>query len=638
MACCILEKQITTTVIPGSPGTPATPGSPAIPARCYTHSVYTCEWLPTPGLTYGTVFTCNPLPCGMQYATLLNGVVVPPNTVAPFTWVCQTNDVTVCTPAQPAIPGSPGSPPKPAQIITSKNLGWNSHSRAISPLAVDTLFTFTVKNGVRGVFVGVGEAGLDGMPIRTFEFGLMIDGTGVHVRENGVSVHQLAVFYTKNTVFQIERNSLGQIIYRADTSEYVSASGDPGGVLYPYVYMYSGGDRVMCAGYTSLAENANKLRVDTYVPAFEGLLGEGAYEIIKAYALPMTAEMDCSIVEVISINFELPSLSVGMGEGNYSTILAYAPAFTSAMEEAEYVPPVQTEIYGNLQPISGYLFCELVEVCNVSTEIPALAMSMGEGDYSVIGAIGKAPIAFLFEGNRLEMNAVTAAISYSDMSFVSDTLMVLMSNGELESVYTDQIEVIMDMVAEMVGSSVYSLLGIYNMSSMSRLFVLSANVQNTGGAALDEAGRVWVVNTESAATTQYENYGFNSFFVRDGVSYGVADDGIYKLSGADDAGVQISAELNFGKNRLGSSRDKRVPAVYVNCLSEDKMVIKVEVDEQEPYYYEARSSSAELDNHRVDTARGLKGANWTFTLLNQSGSDFEIESLEFTPVEMPRRI
>jgi hypothetical protein len=188
-------------------------------------------------------------------------------------------------------------------------------------------------------------------------------------------------------------------------------------------------------------------------------------------------------------------------------------------------------------------------------------------------------------------------------------------------------------------ASQFSLIGTYGVSQLSALTAMSLQAQAVAGhAALDDVGRVWVVNMESAASTQYSNYGFNSFFVRNGESYGVADDGIYRLTGDTDLLEPIDAQINLGSNRLGASTDKRLPAVYINAASDGKLIMKVEVDGAAPYYYEARSSSDTLDNHRVDTGRGLKGNNWTFTLMNQDGDDFELANLEFVPLQGSRRI
>jgi hypothetical protein len=154
---------------------------------------------------------------------------------------------------------------------------------------------------------------------------------------------------------------------------------------------------------------------------------------------------------------------------------------------------------------------------------------------------------------------------------------------------------------------------------------------------LDTEGRVWVVNTDTGASSQYEQYGFNSFFKRDGISYGIANDGIYKLDGDDDAGVDISALVNFGKSNFGITHKKKAPYIYVGIGSDGLMYLKCNVDGSE-YVYTMRSSSTAVKNHRFDTGKGLEGTYWNLELMNKEGADFVIASVQFQPLISSRRI
>jgi hypothetical protein len=150
-------------------------------------------------------------------------------------------------------------------------------------------------------------------------------------------------------------------------------------------------------------------------------------------------------------------------------------------------------------------------------------------------------------------------------------------------------------------------------------------------------GVVWVVNLDNKASSQYEQYGFNSFFERGGVFYGVAGNGIYKLEGNTDSGDQISALITTGRSTFNTNKEKSVKNVYLGLSSTNRMVLKVDVDGS-AYYYTARSNDSNMNNQRVDIGKGLKGNYWQFTLLNSEGCDFELESIEFTPVILRRGI
>lgn len=647
MTCCILEKQLTSTVIPGSPGVPATPGSPATPAYCATNAVNVCEWIPNPALTYRWELVppyfdgINWVPAHYENVPYLNGIRVTGNLGAVTTvWSCHVKYVTTCYPARAAIPGNPGTPPTPSQIITSQNHGWNSYARAIDPLVVDAILNFTVAAGVRGVFVGLGGAGLDGQPLLVFDHGLMIDASGVHVFERGVQGTQLAASYTSLTALQIERRFDGAIVYRADTAEYVSAIPGGSGTLYPYSYMYSGGDRILCASYT--AGSGALLSLEADLAALTSTLGESSvnYAFLDADLAALTCAMDCAEVEVIGLSATMPALQAVLGEHgvSYAFIQADLPAVDVALAEAAYIPPALTEIYANLPPLAGFMFCTTVEMCDIDASLPAFEAAMGEGDYAFINVSLPAMGCYMGEGERLDMWMVSGMFGLSPMDMARDLVITIMSGGSLVSMQSMDLIMLQAYMSDIQASSIQEMLGTYGLEYLSDLSVQSVQLMTLPtGAALNGLGRVWVVNLDTNAASQYDGYAFNSFFTRDGRHYGVAEDGIYLLEGDDDAGAPIQALAELGLSNFGTSRAKLVPSLYLGVASTGAMVVKAVADGQ-AYYYTARSSSTDLKNHRVDTGRGLKGVNWSFTVLNQNGGDFDLASIEFVPLETKRRI
>lgn len=656
MTCCILEKTTSVTILPGLPGHPGFSGSPAKPAYCAASLVHSCEWVPNPDVTKtvrqelnplwtpayegskylyfveyrlnGSLFYEVTLPWSGESYTSINGVPIQ-------IYQCADKTVTTCYPAIPAIPAIPFSPPTQSQTILGYSLGWNSWSRAIDPLLIGTSFNFTVQNNVYAAFFGLGNIGLDGQPINTFGHGLMIDGNGVWVFEYGNPVYQLANNHTSTTQFEIERRYSGVITYRVGASEYTSST-TASGTLYPYTYLYSGGDRVLCAEYAVVANN---LSIDADMAAVKCLMAEGDYFIVNANSPAFTSDITCSEIEVISLQVNLPGFKIGMGEGDYSFIDAEGPLFTVSMMQSVYTPPVPTTLYANMTPFACFMFMPAKEYCDLDADGPAFRAVMGEGPYAFINATGPAATVYMVSGVRLDMSIMSDAFVFDDVTIQPDLVMVLLSSGQLVSVQSMSHIWVAEYISALTGASVYSEAGEYNATLLSYGKLMSLQTLALDGkAALDSVGRVWVVNLDSAASTQYENFGFNSFFVRNGESYGVADDGVYRLSGNTDLLEPITAQINTGSTRLGSAKDKRLPAVYINAASDGKLILKVEVDGGAAYYYEARSSTPELKNNRVDTGRGLIGNNWTFTLMNQDGDDFELANLEFVPVQGARRI
>jgi hypothetical protein len=236
------------------------------------------------------------------------------------------------------------------------------------------------------------------------------------------------------------------------------------------------------------------------------------------------------------------------------------------------------------------------------------------------------------------MSLQSALSGTSSISMLLGIYMTLMSAGSLTSSHSMTRTKAMELLSELTGQSSLSAQGIYGMaihSDMSAVALYVANVDDLPD--LHEDGVVWVVNMDTNASTKYEQYGFNSFFTRNGIHYGVADDGIYELSGDDDAGQPIDALAALPRSNLGDGYLKNVPNFYVGVASTGKLILKAVADGQE-YLYEARSSSEELSTHRIDLGHGLEGTFWQFTLMNQDGCDFKIADIEFEPVVRKRRI
>jgi hypothetical protein len=362
-------------------------------------------------------------------------------------------------------------------------------------------------------------------------------------------------------------------------------------------------------------------------------------EKVTAWMASGTSTLLCSHTQSDALGF-LPAMQGFCAEpSDFGVGVGVLPSISIVGGSDEVSPSTISEGVGYLTALSGMGLVITIDYCQGSAVLPALQAVGGDYVYGVGYAHLPAAVSWGYEGFADEMLMMSHSIIGDTQAQQAELVLVLNSDGILQSVYVDSIVKVQEYLSALLVDSQFSLIGTYGMAQLSALTAMSLQAQAVAGhAALDDVGRVWVVNMESAASTQYDNYGFNSFFVRNGESYGVAGDGIYRLTGDTDLLEPISAQLNLGSNRLGASTDKRLPAVYINAASNGKLIMKVEVDGAAPYYYEARSSSEALDNHRVDTGRGLKGNNWTFTLMNQDGDDFELANLEFVPLQGSRRI
>lgn len=165
--------------------------------------------------------------------------------------------------------------------------------------------------------------------------------------------------------------------------------------------------------------------------------------------------------------------------------------------------------------------------------------------------------------------------------------------------------------------------------------LVTAMFRIDGDAPADE-GPAWVVNTDSRATTRYDAYGFNSFFVLDGKHFGVRQDGVYLLEGTSDAGQPIVAGVALGKHDFGTQALKGLEAVYAGVSSTGKLYLRVS-DGKNTYTYAARAASETLEAQRFDVGRGLRANYFTFELVSE-GDVFELDSITFNVLASQRRI
>lgn len=161
-----------------------------------------------------------------------------------------------------------------------------------------------------------------------------------------------------------------------------------------------------------------------------------------------------------------------------------------------------------------------------------------------------------------------------------------------------------------------------------RTLVVLASADGVGEASFKDSTRVaWVMNTESSATSWYDNYDFESIAQIQDKVLAVGPDGLYVLAGSDDEGEQIDAEIISGFMDFGSSNQKHVDALYFGYTSTGKVAVTAETKDSghSPYtYYMSQTSAAAPKNGRVEPGKGLVGRYWRFTIRNMAGAELEV--------------
>lgn len=146
----------------------------------------------------------------------------------------------------------------------------------------------------------------------------------------------------------------------------------------------------------------------------------------------------------------------------------------------------------------------------------------------------------------------------------------------------------------------------------------------------------WTMNTRNSAVTQYENFEFNSF-ARIGNKYiGAGAEGIYELLGDDDAGQDIVATLRGGYMQFGGTHLSRLKAAYISVRAPNAEVyLKIITADGATYGY--RVDTRSMRNTKVHMGKGMKARYFAYELVS-TGQDFDLDTLEFVPLVVQRRV
>lgn len=145
----------------------------------------------------------------------------------------------------------------------------------------------------------------------------------------------------------------------------------------------------------------------------------------------------------------------------------------------------------------------------------------------------------------------------------------------------------------------------------------------------------WAMNARTAAVTEYRNYEFNSFAKLGDRYVAASADGLYELLGDDDDGDDIIARLVGGFMQFGGTKLSRLSAAYIAARGEGTFVLKIETADGEVYNYSV--DTRDMRSTKFHMGKGQRARYFAFELIS-AGQDFDLDTLEFVPVVVQRRV
>jgi len=164
--------------------------------------------------------------------------------------------------------------------------------------------------------------------------------------------------------------------------------------------------------------------------------------------------------------------------------------------------------------------------------------------------------------------------------------------------------------------------------------VIEDNVLSSGGAQ----GQAWTANVDSWAMSRYNPYNYNRLVVINGVLYGEADDGVYRLDQEVNA---VTAIVKTGKMDLGRGQLTHPASAYLEYELNGGASMTVHSTQkgiEQQYTYMLPSEVAgELTNGRFIFGRGLRGRHFAFELI-MIGTHGHINDLTIEHLPTSRRV
>ena len=145
----------------------------------------------------------------------------------------------------------------------------------------------------------------------------------------------------------------------------------------------------------------------------------------------------------------------------------------------------------------------------------------------------------------------------------------------------------------------------------------------------------WAMNTRTGAVTEYADFVFNSFAQVGNKYLGASESGIFELLGDDDDGVDIVARIKSGYLQFGGTQLSRLKEAYIAATGEGTMILRILTKDGEVYNYSVDTRDGR--STKVPMGKGQRSRYFAFELIS-AGQDFDLDTLEFVPIVVQRRV
>jgi hypothetical protein len=165
---------------------------------------------------------------------------------------------------------------------------------------------------------------------------------------------------------------------------------------------------------------------------------------------------------------------------------------------------------------------------------------------------------------------------------------------------------------------------------------LSDALSFTAAFVSDEGSLLtWAVNVSTGAVSEYRNFNFTSYAKVGRRYWATGSEGLYELNGDVDDGDPIQSIIRSGIIQLNGDKFASPDSAYLAMRGEGEVYLRIQDCAGKTFTYKVSVDS--MRAARAKLGRGLKLRYFSFEL-ETMGQDFDLESIEFLPVQLSRRI
>ncbi|UOF79367.1 hypothetical protein [Caudoviricetes sp.] len=147
----------------------------------------------------------------------------------------------------------------------------------------------------------------------------------------------------------------------------------------------------------------------------------------------------------------------------------------------------------------------------------------------------------------------------------------------------------------------------------------------------------YLFSPETSSVTNYNNYNFDGCTKFNNKYLFYNKSGLYEYGGTLDDTSAIVANFETSALNLGTSNLKQVPSLYMGLSNDNSVVLKIRVDGKATTIYKLNKRTENLSTQKIDIGKGLIGRYFQFEIITDA-SNFNMESIEFFPIELKRKL